>query len=223
MSALCWLPDSRAAEPKAKPAAESKLPLILHEDFEKGADRWEPTDANAWKLVKAADSTAYSLFQQSKYVPPVRSPVNISLLKEVSLGEFQLDVRALSTGRDYGHRDMCLFFGYQNPKQFYYVHLARNADDHANQIFIVNNEPRKKISDKTTEGTKWDDAWHTLRLVRKPADGTIAVYFDDLKEPVMTATDKTFANGRIGLGSFDDTGSFDELKLSGEEVKPEKK
>ncbi len=46
------------------------------------------------------------------------------------------------------------------------------------------------------------------------SDGTIEVYFDDMKTPVMTATDKTFAWGRVGLGTFDDTGDWDDVKLS---------
>ncbi|MDX1962145.1 MAG: hypothetical protein SFX18_03265 [Pirellulales bacterium] len=208
---------SRADEPSPD---QPRLPLLLHETFDKDADRWEPTDAKAWKLVQPTnrDSRAYSLFQASKYSPPVRSPVNYSLLKDLNLGEFTLDVQAQSTGRDYGHRDLCLIFGYQGPQEFYYVHLARNADDHANQIFIVNKAPRVKISQTTTEGTKWDDNWHKLRLTRNPADGAIAVYFDDLEKPVMTASDKTFAWGRVGVGSFDDTGNFDELFLYGEEA-----
>ena len=83
---------------------------------------------------------------------------------------------------------MCLFFGYQDPAHFYYVHLGKKTDDHANQIFIVNGADRKKISTKTTDGTNWNDDWHSVKIVRKVADGSIEVYFDDMKTPVMTAT-----------------------------------
>jgi hypothetical protein len=31
----------------------------------------------------------------------------------------------------------------------------------------------------------------------------------------MKATDKTFLKGRIGIGSFDDTGDFGEVRLRG--------
>ncbi len=41
------------------------------------------------------------------------------------------------------------------------------------------------------------------------------IYFDDMQEPVMTADDKTFLSGRVGIGSFDDTGNFDEILLFG--------
>ncbi len=191
------------------------LPLLVQEDFEHGADRWEPTDAEAWKVATSSDGHVYSLFKQSKYKPPHRSPFNISLLEDVTVGDFVLDVRVLSTKPDYNHRDMCLIFGYQNSAHFYYVHLGKKTDDHANQIFIVNDAPRVKISTKTTDGTNWDDQWHDVRIVRRVEDGTIEIYYDDFETPVMTAVDKTFTWGRIGLGSFDDIGDFDDVKLYG--------
>ena len=116
---------------------------------------------------------------------------------------------------------MCLVFGYQDSGHFYYSHLGKKTDDHANQIFIVNGAPRAKISTKTTPGTNWTDGWHAVKIVRKVADGTIEVYWDDMKTPVQTASDKTFAWGRIGIGSFDDTGNWDDIKLRG--VKVDKK
>jgi hypothetical protein len=113
---------------------------------------------------------------------------------------------------------MCLFFGYQDPAHFYYVHLGQKTDDHANQIFIVNGAPRTKISTKTTEGTKWDNQWHPVKIIRLVSDGTIQVFFDDMKTPAMTATDKTFTWGQVGLGSFDDTGNWTDVKLHGVKV-----
>jgi hypothetical protein len=110
---------------------------------------------------------------------------------------------------------VCLFFGYQDPANFYYVHLGKQMDDRANQIFIVDDKPRTKISTKTTEGTPWDDNWHHLRVVRNVASGKIDVYFDDMRAPAMTAEDKTFAWGQVGIGTFDDTSAWDKIELRG--------
>ena len=156
-------------------------------------------------------------------MPSVRSPFNIALIADKQFGDFVLEADLIQTGREYGHRDMCLFFGYQDDSHLHYVHFGKKADDHANQIFIVNNSPRKKISTKSTDGTNWDDEWHHARIVRDVKSGKIDVYFDDMKNPVMTAVDKTFTWGRVGLGSFDDTGNFDDIRLYGEQVEPPKK
>jgi hypothetical protein len=205
----------------AGPKQPRELPLLLREKFEKQAELWEATDPDAWKLVPYRRGMVYSQFRQSAYKPPHRSPVNISLVKGITVSDFVMTASVQSTGKDGPHRDMCLFFGHQDPAHFYYVHIAKRADDNANQIFIVNGAPRKKISTKTTAGTPWDDKWHRVKVERTVGDGKIAVYFDDMKTPIMTATDRTFLWGRVGLGSFDDTGNWADFELRG--VRAEKK
>jgi hypothetical protein len=200
---------------RAGPPAKDGFPLLFEDDFEKGADRWQPTDPKAWRLLKTDKGQVYNQFQQSKYGPPHRSPLNIALVKDLYVGDFVLEAKVQSTGKDVAHRDMCLFFGYQDRKHFYYVHIAKSTDDHANQIFIVNDAPRKKISTKTTKGTPWDDNWHNVKIVRRVRDGAIEIYFDDMKSPIMTATEGTFTWGQVGLGSFDDSGNWDDVKLYG--------
>jgi len=54
-----------------------------------------------------------------------------------------------------------------------------------------------------------------VKVVRDSSLGTIEVYFDDMKKPHLTATDKTFGKGRIGIGSFDDMNDFDDVRLFG--------
>lgn len=196
-------------------ADEFDLPVVTTENFNKGAANWEPKDPSAWKVVKQGDNSFYSMFKDSSYKPEVRSPVNFALLKEVTVSDFVLDVDMRSTQEVYGHQDLCLFFGYQDPSHFYYVHLGREADAHANSIFLVNGEPRVSIAQKRTDGTAWTKDWHHVRIKRDTSQGTIEVYFDDMKKPVMTTVDKHFLHGRIGIGSFDDTGDFDNLSLRG--------
>jgi len=199
---------------------ESDFPLVHHDTFEKGASNWKATDENAWRITQQDGSKVYSLHRQSQYIPKHRSPRNIALLDDVVVGDFDLYARVLTTQRDYGHRDMCLFFGWQDPEHFYYVHLGQKTDDHANQVFIVNDAPRIKISTRTTAGTPWDSAWHTVHIKRRVASGRIEVYWDDMDAPVMTAEDRHFQWGKVGLGSFDDTGVWDDVRLYGVKVTP---
>lgn len=198
------------------------LPLVFKENFEKGAGHWQPTDADAWKVIEQDGNKVFSQHKRrSNYKPPHRSPYNMALLKDVYVSDFVLEAKVQSTIEDYGHRDVCLFFGYQNPAHFYYVHLGKKTDNHANQIFIVNDAPRTKISTKTTPGTNWDDAWHKVKIVRKVKDGTIQIFFDDMEKPVMEAQDKTFTWGQVGIGSFDDTGNWDDIQLYGTKIQPQ--
>ena len=208
-----------AAMPPVATAEDPELPLVLEEDFEKGAGRWKPTDTSMWRIEKSDQGAVYSQFKkEGSYEPPHRSPFNIALVKDVLVGDMVLTAKVRSTTPDYPHRDACLVFGYQDPAHFYYVHFGKEADDHANQVFIVNDAPRTKISLTSTPGTNWTDQWHQVKVVRTVGDGKIAVYFDDMEKPVMTARDERFRWGGIGLGSFDDTTQWDEVRLYGRKV-----
>jgi hypothetical protein len=195
-----------------------KMPLLFEADFEDGRlGDWQATDPAAWRFESGHDGKVLALYKQSDYKPQVRSPVNINLVRNMVVGSFVMELDMRSTTKDYGHRDMCLFFGHQDPSHFYYVHIANQSDAHANSIFVVDGEPRVSIAKTRTEGTKWDDNWHTVRLVRDAEEGTIEIFFDDEPEPIMTAVDHRFKWGKVGVGSFDDTGQFDDIKLWGEE------
>jgi hypothetical protein len=172
------------------------------------------TDPAAWRFAKTNDIAALELVKQSQYKPIVRSPVNIALIADKVFSDFVLEVDLIQTGKEYGHRDMCLFFGFQSPTNFYYAHIATAADPNAHNVFIVNNAPRKNFARETTKGVNWGlGVWHKVRLERNVAAGSIKVYFDDLTKPIMFAEDKTFGAGQVGFGSFDDTGMVDNIRI----------
>ena len=131
------------------------------------------------------------------------------------VGSFTLDLKVKSTAREYGHRDMCFFFGLQDPDHYYYVHLATKADPHAHSLFLVNGAARVSIAKERTDGVKWTDGWHHVRIVRDAESGSVKVYFDDMEKPVIQGEDKTFAWGKVGVGSFDDTGWYDDVTVEG--------
>jgi hypothetical protein len=210
LTALLFLTSAQGDDPK--------LPNILSENFDKGADRWQPTDPAVWKVVNDAKGNYYSQFDQSRFMPPHRSPFNFARLKDVVVSDFVLEAMAQSTTKPGPHIDMCIIFGYQDPAHFYYAHTARSTDDIHNQIHIVNGADRKKITAKSSGGAAWDEKWHKVKVVRTVDDGKIEVYFDEMKAAIMTATDKTFMWGQVGIGSFDDTGNWKDIVLHGKLV-----
>lgn len=214
----CGTNDLTAAESAKAPT--SRVPdgyrVVYDQRFADAASlkEFRFTDPTAWRLATTNDTSALELLKQSKYTPAVRSPVNIALIANRIFGDFVLEVDLIQTGREYGHRDMCLFFGFQSPTNFYYTHVATAADKNAHNIFIVNNAPRTNIAKETTKGVNWGlGVWHKVRLERSVSRGTIKVYFDDLLKPIMTAEDKTLGPGQIGFGSFDDTGMVDNIRI----------
>ena len=209
-----------ASDPQAPEAGD--LPLVVEADFERGGlSGWDFTDPAAWTISEQEGNHVLDQARGSKYEPPVRSPLNIALIQGLDVGDFVLDVKVQSTARDYGHRDLCLFFGHRDPSHFYYVHFGKQADPNAHSIFLVDGAPRVSIAETRTPGTPWTDGWHHVRLVREAQSGLIRVFFDDMDTPVMTAHDTTFRHGRLGVGSFDDTGRFDAIRVWGTKAGPE--
>lgn len=182
----------------------------------KSLNDFEFSQPEKWLLSEGKKGYALEFTGKSEgYKPPHRSPHTIGLIKGKKFKNFTLDVDLRQTGKEYGHRDMCIFFGFQDPAHFYYVHIATKTDDHANNIFIVDGAPRTKISTKTNEGNDWgkNEDWNHVRVVREVESGKIEIYFKDMETPIMTATNTKFGEGAIGFGSFDDSGMIDNIQI----------
>lgn len=204
---------SSFAEPEKKPETLQGLPLVFHEDFEKGRDRWEVSDEASWTHRVVDGNAVFGINRRhADYKPPHRSPGHLALIKDLEVADFILTFRVRSTKDTGAHRDCCVFFNYQDDANFYYAHLGAKPDPNSGQIMIVKDAPRVAIT-KNENHVPWDDEWHEVKVVRDTTEGTIKVYFDDMETPLMTAEDKTFGKGRIGIGSFDDLNDFDDVRV----------
>ena len=123
------------AKSDEKQEVETDLPLVFHDDFENGRGNWETTDDGAWKLNQHGSGHAFGLTKRvSDYKPKVLSPHNIALIKDAEVSDFVLTLKVRSTKDTGNHRDCCIFFNYQDPQNFYYVHCGQRPDPHSGQI-----------------------------------------------------------------------------------------
>lgn len=196
-------------------AEESQMPVLFEEDFEHGIERWDIVDSDSWEIQEHGLGKSLAITRrQSEYEPKVRSPMHIALMKGIEVASFKLTFKVKSTKNTGNHRDCCVFFNYQDPTHFYYIHLGAQPDPNSGQIFIVDDAPRTALT-QNKKRTPWSDDWHSVKLVRDATEGTIAIYFDDMTKPHLEVNDKTFGRGRVGIGSFDDMDAFDEIELCG--------
>jgi len=211
---LCLILITVAACTTTHPLMQSeKLAYSQNFDTKDAINGFEFTDPSVWRMSEdGKGSMALECFDLATYEPEHRSPFAIGLISGHQFSSFVLEADLHQTGRIYGHQDMVVVFGFQDPSHFYYSHIAREMDDHANNIFIVNGAPRTKISTKTNDGQDWK-SWHRVKVERDLESGSIAIYFDDMKNPVMQAVDKTFGAGSIGFGTFDDSGKIDNIRI----------
>jgi hypothetical protein len=152
---------------------------------------------------------ALELFAAAKYTPPHRSPLGLAILRDVEFGDCELAVEAQQTGREYPHRDLVIVFAWRDAAHFAYAHLASAADPNAHQIMLVDGADRRPVTVRRSNGVRWGEGWHEILLVRRGSD--VRVLFDGDE---VLAGEVTALRGRIGLGSFDDTGRFRNLRVA---------
>lgn len=190
--------------------------LVYSEDFDSAESLagFEFSDPKAWTWNEEGGTPSLELLGKSQYTPSQRSPHSIALVPNLLVADFDLEVDLLQTGRNYGHRDMCLFFGFQSPANFYYVHMATSPDENAHNVFLVDDAPRTNLADVTPEGIDWgDNEWQRVRLERRTGPGSIRVFWNDSPEPILEASDTNFDWGRLGFGSFDDSGRVAAIRV----------
>ena len=110
---------------QAKDRLGANLPLVFEEDFAKGHKRWETTDEKSWTHREMEGNHVFGINRRKNdYKPRVRSPYHIALIRGVKVADFVVTFRVRSTKDTGNHRDCCVFFNYQDPQNFYYVHLG---------------------------------------------------------------------------------------------------
>jgi hypothetical protein len=192
---------------------------VLTEDFSEDKGRWRTIDPSSWEWSTIDGESVLAIRRrESNYQPKVRSPLHLALLQGPPVDDFLLRFRVRNLEDTGGHRDCCVFFGYQDPEHFYYVHLGAKPDPASGQIMIVDGAPRRPLTDNKKE-VPWSDGWHWVQVERNVKSGTIRVYFDDMTQPLYEVVDKSFGKGLVGFGSFDDKNAFDDLSLQVPEAK----
>lgn len=195
------------------------LPLLVSDDFEDGdAQGWQPGILEHWEVAEERGSLVYRLTAPGPS-GEVKAPTSRSILRDFEVTSFIFTGRIKCNADPTNiHRDVNVIFHYQDPIHFYYVHFSAVSDEVHNIIGLVNGKDRVKINHEPpgcSLALMNDLRFHDFKVTCNEETGKIMVYLDDLTSPILTATDKTLDYGQVGLGSFDDTGSFDDIKLWG--------
>lgn len=196
-----------------------EFPLLASYDFEDGkAEAWQPKNPENWEVVERNGTLVYELIAPGEQ-GEIRAPTSWSILSEHDITSFVFTGRLkCMTEASNPHRDMCVFLHFQDPVHFYYVHFSASSDGLHNIIGLVNGTDRVKINSEAPGESLFrltDRDWHRFKVTYDAITGDIKGFLDDMDTPILTARDKTLTHGHVGVGSFDDTGHFDDLTLWG--------
>lgn len=209
--------------PAVSNLARAALPPLFTDDFEDGDTQgWKPNVPENWKVAEEEGSRFYGLTAPG---PPgkVRAPTSWSVLENFDVSSFIFTGRLKCTAPvDNKYRSVVVVFHYQDPTHFLYAHFGAVSDPVHNIIGLVNGKDRVKINRQPagrSEARLKDLEFHDFKVTCNAQTGEIKAFLDDMRTPILTARDKTLKHGLVGVGSFDDTGNFDDITLWGELLK----
>lgn len=116
-------------------------------------------------------------------------------------------------------RSLIIVYGWQDVAHYNYAHIS--SDTAAKQIvhngmFHVYGNERVRISSKEGPYSLPEPKWTKVRFVHDGATGKAWVEVDGRKNPSLVAYDLSLTEGRVGFGSFNETGSFRNVRIRGE-------
>ncbi|MGW1974473.1 PQQ-dependent sugar dehydrogenase [Streptomyces sp. NPDC001889] len=180
---------------------------------------WAPVTPAKWRFPRGRVTLAEAGVSR----PGPRRPFEYAVLTAGPvLGSTRIDAEIrLDTPVEIGNRDVVVVFGHQSDTRFYYAHLSSDNTIYPhNGIFVVADADRLRLDHQWNGATGappavTDAAWHSVRVTHCAGTGEIAVYVDGSRHPLMTAVDRTLTTGRVGFGSFDNTGSLRGPRVTG--------
>lgn len=170
-----------------------------------------------WSVPLAADwkgsaETLELLVKKPQEKP--RRPKQFAVLQDGPYAAFTLEVDVKRN-----EKSLILVYAYQDDNHFNYAHLS--VDDPAkvhvhNGIFHVFEGDRVRISPlEGGPGALPTTEWTRVKMVWSGKTGELVCYADGKTTGALRAVDLSLKHGKVGLGSFFETGSFRNLKITG--------
>jgi hypothetical protein len=134
---------------------------------------------------------------------------NLAVHERMIDGDFTLTTLASTTPSDSPFNDFSIVFGFQDLSNYYFASFSEGNDANTSGIFKVVNGTRAEVADIDTA-----IAAGAMLPIRVEREGSaIRVYRDDVL--AASADDPTFRSGKVGFGSRNDGGTYDDLVVLG--------
>jgi hypothetical protein len=116
-------------------------------------------------------------------------------------------------------KSLIIVYAWQNDSHYNYAHIssdtAATTNVH-NGMFHVFGGERVRISPLDGEASLPTQEWTPVRLVFDGDSGRCYVEVNRKRNPSLEAVDLSLRYGRVGLGSFNETGDFRRVRITGE-------
>lgn len=174
---------------------------------------WTVPFASDWKVEKEDGTPVLRLVERRGPLPGPRRPFQFALTDTLEYGRVtvELEVKPLDGS-------LMIVFAYRDAAHFDYLHLAPDRATEQpmhNGIFHVYGGERVRISsERSPAAFPAIGRWYHVKLIHDATAGTVGVTVDDQALPALQAVDMSLGAGRVGVGSFDETGAFKNVTIT---------
>lgn len=176
---------------------------------------WEVPSAADWK-VETVDGVEV-LRQVTNPIPKdvkPRRPLHYALAKTKAFSRVTIECEMKRVGKS-----MIILYAHRDAAHYNYVHFSVDAAKKVqvhNGVFHVYDGDRVRISKDDGPGSLPTEDWVKVKVVHDGRTGRVHAEVDGKKFPSLEAVDMSVTEGRVGLGSFFETGAFRRVKITGE-------
>jgi hypothetical protein len=143
-----------------------------------------------------------------------RRPTKFALLNSKPYKNVTVEAEMKHNGRS-----LIIVYAWQDPTHYNYAHISTDAAARQpvhNGMFHVFGGERARISPQDGPAGFADQEWTPVKLVFDGEKGHAYVEVNGKRNPSLEAVDLSLQWGRVGLGSFNETGDFRNVKITGE-------
>lgn len=174
---------------------------------------WQVPAAADWKVDHESGTEVLRLVAARGPLPGPRRPIQFALADtDYARVSVEADVKPLA-------RSLLIVFAYRDPAHFDYAHLSIDTGTKQpvhNGIFHVYGGERVRISNERGPAAfAATGRWYHVKLTHDAQAGTVSVTVDGRAVPALNAVDLSLGGGRVGIGSFDETAEFKNVKITG--------
>ncbi len=181
------------------PVAQMQTSTLISENFSVSASNFTVVRGGTWTVTGGT----YRLTNPDNSLSVGNG--NISVHNTNIAGDFTLTADASATQTTNAFNDFSILFSYQDTNNYYFASFNESNDANTSGVFRVSGGTQTQIADITnliTPGTTY-----SIRIER--AGNSINVFRNGTS--LASVSDSTFASGKVGFGSRNDTCTFDNL------------
>jgi len=176
-----------------------------------------------WIVQSAGDWVVADNLLQLKVSaePPAgqpRRPTKFALLESKPYAKVTVDAEVRRNGRS-----VIVVYAWQDDAHYNYAHISVDtaaAQNVHNGMFHIFGGERVRMSSLEGPGSLPATDWTPVKLVFDGESGRCYVEVNGKRNPSLEAVDLSLRWGRVGLGSFDETGDFRNVRIAGATREP---